>query len=1258
VIEWFSVACTGGEVIQVQLSQAFRRRRPGLEASQEVKVMMHKPSTLLVSNACRAKETRRVPQFVLAAVACAVFAAHAAGPAVLFKPATSVDLASGGVGDRIAIGDFDGDAYLDLATTPDLFAPESFPNVDGVTLLFGDGQGGFQQTNSLLAGEYLTDIDTADFNGDGILDLVTTEGFDGSGQSVPVGLCDSTGPRVPVFLGSAIGTFTLQSPCLYAGRRPGAAAAGDFDEDGLVDLVVSLSRADVGTLDRDTYFLSGNGNGSFAAGQVFATEKSNHVSVADFNRDGHLDLAMPASIYLGTGRGTFVAGPVAAGGEAVGDVNNDGIPDLASLGANNPYDAADDVVRVRLGQADGSLVAFGAPLPTGSDPNIESHPVAVAVADLNGDGYGDVVVINSETDDVAIYLRDPAGTFHPRQNISTAVLTQHGWSSSSPRGLAIADWNRDGHLDIVVSNYNPSADGTPYDGTLTVLIQDAVARPAAADDAAVTPEETAVLVDVFANDYDASDTLDANSIVIVRAPSHGSAVNTGGAITYTPAAGFAGVDDFSYTIRNTGNTVSNIATVRLMVKRGNKLPVARDDAAATTSNAAVTIDILANDNDPDGNLLPETVVLLSQPASGSASVDPLSGAVTYQPGAAGSYSFTYSLQDSGGAATNTATVNVSVTAANTPPVANDDSATTPVGTPVVIYVLANDSDADGDILDRTKIAIDTPPAQGGIAINKTTGGITYTPVAGYSGPDSFTYTVKDIRGATSNPATVAITVGGSSNQAPTASNGTLATNEDVAAGSTLAATDSDGDALTFAIVTNGTKGTATITNAATGAYTYTPNANASGTDSFNFRASDGSLNSNTATVTVTISAVNDAPVPTAPAIAVNEDATGTSQVAANDPDAGNTHTYSITTAPAHGSASVSPTGLVSYTPAANYNGQDSMVVRVTDQSSAFGQVTIAIAVTAVNDPPMAANDSATTPQASPITINVLANDSDADGTLVPSTVTLATLPASGSATVNATTGAITYTSAAAFSGTVAFSYTVKDNGGATSNAATVTVAVNAVNQAPTASNGTLAINEDVAASGTLAATDPEGKALTFSIVTNGTKGTATITNAATGTYTYTPNANASGTDSFSFRASDGTLNSNLGTVTVTISAVNDAPLAQNDTATAVSRISIIRHWFSRMPFRQKVMPVTVNVLANDSDVDGTLDPATVTLIAPPSSGTATVNATTGAITYMPATTTYGTVSFTYSVKDNTGAISNPATVTITVTTFKRRRWLW
>ncbi len=174
---------------------------------------------------------------------------------------------------------------------------------------------------------------------------------------------------------------------------------------------------------------------------------------------------------------------------------------------------------------------------------------------------------------------------------------------------------------------------------------------------------------------------------------------------------------------------------------------------------------------------------------------------------------------------------------------------------------------------------------------------------------------------------------------------------------------------------------------------------------------------------------------------MNEDTAGTRQVAPNDPDAGNTHSYSITTAPLHGTASVSATGLVSYTPAANYSGPDSLVVRVTDQSGAFGQVTLAVTVAAVNDVPKAVNDTAATPQGTAVTVSVLANDSDVDGTLNPASVTLGTLPAAGTATVNATTGAISYTPPAGFSGTVSFTYTVKDNAAAISNAATVTISV-------------------------------------------------------------------------------------------------------------------------------------------------------------------------------------------------------------------------
>src|SRR4029077_12944866 len=126
-----------------------------------------------------------------------------------------------------------------------------------------------------------------------------------------------------------------------------------------------------------------------------------------------------------------------------------------------------------------------------------------------------------------------------------------------------------------------------------------------------------------------------------------------------------------------------------------------------------------------------------------------------------------------------------------------------------------------------------------------------------------------------------------------------------------------------------------------------------------------------------------------------------------------------------------------------------------------------------------------------------------------------------------------------------------NDGTVDSNVATVSITVTAVNDAPVATNGALTTLEDTPGTGTLAATDVDGDALTFSIVANGSKGTATITNATTGAYTYTPNPNANGADSFTFKAHDAALDSNTATVTVTITPVNDAPVATNGALTTL-----------------------------------------------------------------------------------------------------------
>jgi len=183
----------------------------------------------------------------------------------------------------------------------------------------------------------------------------------------------------------------------------------------------------------------------------------------------------------------------------------------------------------------------------------------------------------------------------------------------------------------------------------------------------------------------------------------------------------------------------------------NHPPVAADDSATTAHDAAVNVSVLANDSDPDGDTL--TIASVTQPSNGTAAIQ--GSAVRYSPAAgfAGSDAFTYTVSDGhGGDAT--ATVNVTVTPppANRPPVAANDAATTQQETSVVVSVLANDSDPDGDSLSVAAIGT---PGHGTAAVEGSS--VRYTPAAGYAGSDSFDYTVSDGHGHEAT-ATVNVTV--------------------------------------------------------------------------------------------------------------------------------------------------------------------------------------------------------------------------------------------------------------------------------------------------------------------------------------------------------------------------------------------------------------------------------------------------------------------------------------------------------------------
>lgn len=184
----------------------------------------------------------------------------------------------------------------------------------------------------------------------------------------------------------------------------------------------------------------------------------------------------------------------------------------------------------------------------------------------------------------------------------------------------------------------------------------------------------------------------------------------------------------------------------------NRNPVAVADVATTAEDTAATVAVLANDSDPDGDTL--SVDEVTSPAHGTAVIN-ADGTVRYTPAANfhGTDTFAYTIEDDEGGEAS-ALVTVTVTPVNDPPVLGDDVATTPKDTGVVVNVLANDSDADGDTLAVTTVST---PAHGTAVVNATANAVTYVPAAGFEGVDTFTYTVQDGHGGT-NVALVTVTV--------------------------------------------------------------------------------------------------------------------------------------------------------------------------------------------------------------------------------------------------------------------------------------------------------------------------------------------------------------------------------------------------------------------------------------------------------------------------------------------------------------------
>jgi VCBS repeat-containing protein len=570
--------------------------------------------------------------------------------------------------------------------------------------------------------------------------------------------------------------------------------------------------------------------------------------------------------------------------------------------------------------------------------------------------------------------------------------------------------------------------------------------PVANPDTATVAEDGSVVIPVLANDTD----VDGQALrVFSYAPgAHGTVtLNPDNTLTYTPAPNFNGTDSFPYKAADTQEGQSAFATVTITVTPANDAPVAVADSATVIEDGTVSVAVLSNDTDPDGDTL--IVASVTQGAHGAVSINP-DKTVKYTPAANynGSDSFTYTISDGNGG-TATANVAVTITGVNDAPVANADTATVAEDANVSVAVLANDTDSDGDTLTVTSV---TQGAHGAVSINpdKT---VKYTPAANYSGSDSFTYTISDGNGGTAT-ATVTVTVT-AVNDAPVANADTATVAEDGMVSVTVLSndTDPDGDTLTVASVTQGAHGTVSINPDKT--VKYTPAANYNGSDSFTYTISDGNGGTATATVTVTVTAFNDAPIANADTATLAEDSIVSVTVLANDTDAdGDTLTVTSVTQGAHAEVSINPDKTVKYKPAGNYNGPDAFTYTISDGHGGTATAAVTVSVTAVNDPPVAVNDTAATVAGSAVTITVLANDSDIDSPSL--TVTAVTQGTQGTVAINPDK-TVTFT-AGLFVGTDSFTYTISDGNGGTSTA-TVTVTVAAAPRVATGIQARYNFNE-------------------------------------------------------------------------------------------------------------------------------------------------------------------------------------------------------
>jgi VCBS repeat-containing protein len=579
-----------------------------------------------------------------------------------------------------------------------------------------------------------------------------------------------------------------------------------------------------------------------------------------------------------------------------------------------------------------------------------------------------------------------------------------------------------------------------------------------------------------------------------------------------------------------------------------------------------------------------------------------------------------------------------------PPVANDDSYTTPEDVVLiepVPGVLGNDTDADGNRLTATVLS---GPGNGALNLN-IYGSFVYTPTLDFNGFDFFTYIASD--GRYTDTASVTITVG-AVNDPPFAVGDVYTTTEDTglivpAPGVLSNDSDVEGDPLTASANQNPSHGVLTLSP--DGSFSYTPAENYNGPDSFTYDVSDG-FSTSTALVSLAVTAVNDPPVALGDSASTDQNTpVTTGPVLANDSDVDGDDlvVYSFDDSATQGLVVDNGDGTFDYDPNGAYDwlgtgeqADDSFTYTVSDGNGGFDSATVTITISGVNDAPLAVDDSYDTNEDTALSVlapGVLGNDTDPDDDLLTA-LTLSD-PLHGTLSFNAS-GAFTYTPEVNYHGPDSFDYQISD--GFFTSTATVNLTVNSVNDPPIALDDSASTDQDTpVTTGNVLGNDSDVEGDVLYVDSYDDSATlGLVTDHGDGTFGYDPNGafdwlseGEQANDAFAYTAADGNGGSDTATVTIVITGFNDAPVPLEDSYTTDEDLPLV--------------VAVPGVLGNDTDVDG--DALTALALTDPAHGTLLMNLD-GSFTYNPDENYFGPDSFTYEVSD--GVLTATSVVDLTI----------